>query len=122
MFTHAYITVQCDAIAGNNQDGYLMCDFFYCSRGRKKKTCSEEDIPLKQKEAKITKIHKSNKPRSCCSNTQLRNVSGVLTMAAGITLIATSNGIAAPIVAGTLTSTAGVIQIAEANTHSKVAS
>ena len=85
----------------------------------------------KKKPAVIKKIEKNDAPvavdekvherqirdqkRNCCTGSELRNTSGLLTAAAGITLIVTSGGVAAPIVAGSLTTTAGVVQIIDAN-------
>ena len=101
-----------------------MFDLFCCSRGRDKK--HEKRNPLLSKKiekndapvAVDEKVHERqirDQKRNCCTGSELRNTSGLLTAAAGITLIVTSGGVAAPIVAGSLTTTAGVVQIIDAN-------
>ena len=96
-----------------------MCNFFCGLRGREKKVPIDKNRPLKRNKKRREPDTSHDKNRSYCSHRDLQNISGVLTAAAGITLIATSGGLAAPIVAGSLTTTAGVIQITDANLPSQ---
>lgn len=100
----------------------MMCDFFCGLRGREKNVPIEENRPLKRKKKRRPPDTNHDKNRSYYSHRDLQNISGVLTAAAGVTLIATSGGLAAPIVAGSLTTTAGVIQITDANLPNTIGS
>ena len=104
----------------------MTCDLFCCYGRREKKPLKKSGrVPFHAVKATPPKPQlkrdQSNSPqtrdeqlRGCVCSQELKTTAGVLTALAGITLIASSGGVAAPIVTGAITTSAGVIQVVDA--------